>query len=84
MPAQEKSIIEEISKLSGVVEVNGILGRYDIIVKVTGDIPGEIDLTVSKVRSIKGVTNSYTMAAVYGQGGSIDKESEKNVSLLEY
>ena len=51
--------------------------------KIEGDIPGDLDLIVSKVRSIKGVTDSYSMTVVYGQGGSIDKKSS-NVSLLEY
>ena len=84
IPSQEKDVIKEISELPGVIEVNGILGRYYIIVKIKGDIPGELDLIVSEVRSIKGVTDSYTMTVVYGQGGSIDKESDSNVSLLEY
>jgi hypothetical protein len=27
-----------------------------------------------KIRSIKGITNTYTMTVLYGQGGTIDKE----------
>lgn len=74
MPSQDANVIAELSKIPEVDEVNGVLGKYDIFVKVTGKIPGEIDLTISKIRSIKGITSSYTMAALYGQGGTIDKE----------
>jgi len=74
MPSQEENVIAELSKIPEVDEVNGVLGKYDIFVKVTGKIPREIDLTVSKIRSIRGITRSYTMTALYGQGGTIDKE----------
>ena len=74
IPSQEKNIIEDLNKIPGVIEVNGIMGKYDIIVKITGNLPGDMDLAVSKIRSIKGMTSSYTMTAVYGQGGSIDKK----------
>jgi DNA-binding Lrp family transcriptional regulator len=52
------------------------MGKYDIIVKVTGNLPHEIDAAVRKIRSIHGVTSSYTMTAIYGQGGSIDRKSD--------
>ena len=84
IPSEEKSVIAELDKLSEIVEINGVLGKYDIFAKVIGKIPGEIDLVISKIRSIPGITNSYTMTAVYGQGGTIDKEPDNGVSLLEY
>ena len=74
IPSQEKNIIEDLNKIPEVIDVNVIMGKYDIIVKVEGSLPGDIDLAVSKIRSINGVTSSYTMTAVYGQGGSIDKK----------
>ena len=74
MPSQEKNVITELSKIPEVDEVNWVLGKYDIFVKITGKIPHEIDLTVSKIRLIRGITTSYTMTALYGQGGTIDKE----------
>ena len=74
IPSQEKNIIEDLNKIPEVIEVNGIMGKYDIIVKVTGNLPHEIDTAVRKIRSVNGVTSSYTMTAIYGQGGSIDKK----------
>ncbi len=73
-PGDEKEIISEIKKIPQVSEVNGVMGKYDIFVKITGEIPGDIDLGVVKIRSIKGITNSYSMTALYEQGGTIDTE----------
>lgn len=74
MPSGEKDVIADLSKLPELVEVNGIMGKYDIFTKVVGKVPGDIDLALMKIRSIKGITNTYTMTALYGQGGTIDKE----------
>ena len=76
VPGNEKEVISEIKKLPQVSEVNGIMGRYDVFVKITGEMPGDIDFGVAKIRSIKGITNSYTMTALYGQGGTIDAETK--------
>jgi len=76
VPGNEKKIISEIKKIPQVSEVNGIMGRYDIFVKITGEMPGDIDFGVAKIRSIEGITNSYTMTALYGQGGTIDAETK--------
>ena len=76
VPGNEKGVISEIKKIPQVSEVNGIMGRYDIFVKITGEIPGDIDFGIAKIRSIEGITNSYTMTALYGQGGTIDAETK--------
>ena len=75
IPSEEKNLIVDLSKLPEVVEVNGVMGKYDIFTKVVGKVPGDIDLAVMKIRSIKGITNTYTMTVLYGQGGTIDKET---------
>jgi len=54
-----------------VVEVNGILGKYDIIVKLAAENPDNLELAVSQVRKIK-IVSSHTMPVLYGQGGTID------------
>ncbi len=74
IPSEEKNVISKISKLSEVVEVNGVLGKYDIFTKVVGKVPVDMDYAISKIRKIKGITSTYSMAAFYGQGGTIDKE----------
>jgi len=74
IPSEEKNVIADLSKLPEAVEVNGVMGKYDIFSKVVGKVPGDIDLALMKIRSIKGITNTYTMTVLYGQGGTIDKE----------
>ena len=73
-PTSEKDIIAEIRKLPQVLEVNGIMGIYDILVKVGEENPDEVDLAIAKVRGVKGIDRTYTMPVIYGQGGTIDEE----------
>jgi len=69
----ETSLIAELKKLPEVQEVNGVWGKYDIFLKVSTDNPQGIDKVVSKLRTLKDITSSYTMHVLYGQGGSIDE-----------
>ena len=72
IPGQEKEAIEKIKKLPNFVEVNGIMGRYDIFVKVFAK--GEVDLhtTITSIREIQSISSTATFPAIKGQGGSID------------
>ena len=65
-------MISEIRSLSGVIEVNGVFGKYDVFVKVSAENPDEMEKIVSQIRKIK-VISSHTLPVVYGQGGTIDK-----------
>ena len=70
-PGSEKDVINQISSLVGVVEVNGIFGKYDIFVKVSAENPDLMESTISQIRQIK-IISSNTFPVVYGQGGTID------------
>jgi DNA-binding Lrp family transcriptional regulator len=69
----EIGIMSELKKIPEVTEVNGIWGKYDIFLKICSEDPDGVDKIVSKLRSHKGITNSYTMHVLYGQGGTIDE-----------
>ena len=71
-PGSEVEVISEISPLAGVIEVNGVFGKYDVFVKVSTENPDAMDKIVSQIRKIK-VISSHTLPVVYGQGGTIDK-----------
>ncbi|MCH7648685.1 MAG: Lrp/AsnC ligand binding domain-containing protein [Thaumarchaeota archaeon] len=71
-PGSEVEVISEISSLAGVIEVNGIFGKYDVFVKVSAENPDAMEMIVSQIRKIK-VISSHTLPVVYGQGGTIDK-----------
>jgi len=72
-PRTRHELISELKKFPEVTEVNGIWGKYDIILKVCSDNLDGIDKIVSKLRNHKDITNSYTMHVLYGQGGTIDE-----------
>ncbi len=71
-PGSEAEVISQIISLAGVIEVNGVFGKYDVFVKVSAENPDAMEKIVSQIRKIK-VISSHTLPVVYGQGGTIDK-----------
>ncbi len=76
-PGSEKEVITEIGSLSGVSEVNGVMGKYDVFVKVSSESPDALELIVAKIRKIK-VISSHTLPVIYGQGGTIDNNKNQS------
>ena len=74
IPGQEQEAISKIKKLQNVVEVNGIMGRYDIFVKVSAKNDIDLHSTITSIRDVSAITRTATFAAIKGQGGSIDQE----------
>jgi DNA-binding Lrp family transcriptional regulator len=74
IPGREKDVIAKIKVLPEVVEVNGVMGKYDVFVKIFADNALKIDSAISKVRNTPHVTSTFTMPAIYGQGGTVDEE----------
>ncbi len=76
MPGNEREVIAKIKGIPDVSEVNGVMGRYDVFVKVEAKEPSKVDAAISKVRNVSNVTSTVTMPAIYGQGGTIDGEQK--------
>ncbi len=74
VPGNEKETIAKIKVLPEVVEVNGVMGRYDLFVKISADNALKVDSAIGKVRSVPHITSTLTMPAIYGQGGTVDNE----------
>jgi DNA-binding Lrp family transcriptional regulator len=72
IPGQESEAIAKIKKLANVVEVNGIMGRYDVFVKVSAKKEEELHNAITSVRDVQSITSTATFAVIRGQGGSID------------
>ena len=70
----ESTIISEFKEIPEVVEINGIWGKYDIFLKIASTEDNKIDKIVQKLRNQPDVMDTYTMHALYGQGGSIDED----------
>lgn len=65
----EEEIIKEIKKLPDVVEVSGVYGVYDIIVKLQANSMDKLRETITwKVRRIDKVRSTLTMIVIEGQG----------------
>lgn len=71
-PGHEKEIITHIKSMDGVIEVNGVWGKYDIFLKVRHDAESGLDKIIDTLRHVENITSTYTMPILYGQGGSID------------
>ena len=65
----EESIIGELKKLPGTVEVNGVYGVYDVVAKVSADTIEKLRETITwHVRKIDKVRSTLTMIVIEGQG----------------
>ncbi len=76
LPSEEKDTISRIKNLTNVVEVNGIMGRYDIFVKVSAKSELDLHSAITSIRDISAITSTATFTVIKGQGGTIDDESE--------
>ena len=74
VPGNEKEVIAKIKGLPDIVEVNGVMGRYDVFVKIQVNDAMKVDAAISKVRNVAHITSTVTMPAIYGQGGTVDDE----------
>ncbi len=65
----EEEIIKEVGKLPDVVEVSGVYGVYDIIVKLQADSMDKLRETMTwKLRRIDKVRSTLTMIVIESQG----------------
>jgi DNA-binding Lrp family transcriptional regulator len=57
----EKTIKEKVRKLPGVIKVESIFGRFDIIVEVEAEKPNELSsLVIDKIKGIQSVVSTET------------------------
>ena len=65
----ESDIIKELKKLPEVVEVSGVFGVYDIIVRIRSESMDKLREVVTwNVRRIDKVRSTLTMMVIEGQG----------------
>jgi len=71
----EEEIIREIKKLSEIIEVSGVYGVYDIVVKIRSDTMDKLRETITwHVRRIDKVRSTLTMIVIEGQGDKGKKQ----------
>ncbi|AFS80271.1 AsnC family transcriptional regulator [Candidatus Nitrosopumilus koreensis AR1] len=70
----ETRLISELMELPEVIEVNGVWGKYDVLLKISTNDPNGAEQIVKQLRNHPDVVDTYTMHVLYGQGGTIDHE----------
>lgn len=70
----ETRLISELMELPEIIEVNGVWGKYDILLKISTNDPNGAEQIVKQLRNNPDVVDTYTMHVLYGQGGTIDHE----------
>lgn len=68
VPGQEREVISKIKGLQNVAEVNGIMGRYDIFIKILAESDMDLHMIITKVRDVSAITSTSTFVAIRGQG----------------
>ena len=64
----EESIIRELKKLDGVIEVHGTFGAYDILAKVESPTVEALRESITwKIRKIDQIRSTLTLMGVEGQ-----------------
>jgi DNA-binding Lrp family transcriptional regulator len=65
----ENEIIKKIKQVPEVIEVNGVFGVYDIIVRVSSDDMDKLrEIITWNIRKIDKVRSTLTMIVIEGQG----------------
>lgn len=71
---QERDVISKIKRLQHVVEVNGIMGRFDLFIKVSVRNNIELHATITSIRDVQSITSTSTFMAIGEMGGTVDQE----------
>ena len=70
-PLYEKEVYKKLKNTSEITEVHPLFGEYDILLKIeTADIDSIGEIVISKIRSIKGVTDTKTLIGTKSLTGS--------------
>ena len=73
----EEEIIRELKKLPEVIELSGVYGVYDIVVKIRSDTMDKLRETITwHVRRIDKVRSTLTMIVIEGQGEKAKKQQQ--------
>ncbi|MBN2603179.1 MAG: Lrp/AsnC ligand binding domain-containing protein [Candidatus Thermoplasmatota archaeon] len=71
-PLYEKEVYEDLKKIPEVTEVHPLFGEYDILIKIeTGDIDSIGKVVITKIRSLKGVTDTKTLIGTKSLSGEL-------------
>jgi DNA-binding Lrp family transcriptional regulator len=65
----DESIVNKLKELPEIVEVNGVSGAYDLLVKVSADTMEKLKETISlRIRTIDNIKSTLSLIVIEGQG----------------
>lgn len=78
----EQNIIKSISQLEGVKEIHGVLGLYDIIVKIESESEDLVKKIVSQIRKTPKIKSTMTLTKAEGENYFAGKSEKLIGSML--
>ena len=67
--ADDENIVYKLEELPEIIEVNGVSGAYDLLVKVSADTMEKLKETISlRIRTIDNVKSTLSLIVIEGQG----------------
>ncbi|KEQ57442.1 2-isopropylmalate synthase protein [Marine Group I thaumarchaeote SCGC RSA3] len=65
---EEQNVINQLKTIASVKDVKGVMGAYDIIVKLESDTSKELNNTITnQIRKIKDVRTTLTLTVIDSQ-----------------
>ena len=61
VPGQERSVFDQLGKISGIRELHHIFGEYDFLVVIEVNGLPVLSKTVDIIRDVEGVTTTHTV-----------------------
>lgn len=79
MPGVEKTLVDQIADIPGVISVEGVYGDFDLIVRIEVPIGTSIDQVVNEIRKMPGLKSTRTVSSIEGErksGTAMDHQGE--------
>ena len=67
MPGSEKSLVDQIANISGVISVEGVYGDFDLIARVEVPVGNSIGPVIDHVRRLPGIKSTKTVSTIDGE-----------------
>lgn len=66
-PGVERTIIDKIADVPGVISVEGVYGDFDIVARIEVPVGTGIDQVVNEIRRIPGLRLTRTLSSIEGE-----------------
>lgn len=65
----EQAVIKQVKAIDGIIEVRGVFGAYDILIKIeTASVERLREIITWKIRKIDKIRSTLTLMGIEGQG----------------